>query len=113
MKAKLIIEMPTNCYDCPFRRPSTLTYGYTCCVTLDSLKAYRSGDKIPKWCPLEPIIEPTTVFYTLKGPPFGKPVASDRLNAAVELLKTDPAIISTEELESCLRDDEYDTGWEK
>ena len=86
MKAKLIIEMPTNCYDCPFRRPSTLTYGYTCCVTLDSLKAYRSGDKIPKWCPLEPIEEQGRI---------------------------DKSVISPDELESCLRGDEYDTGWDK
>jgi hypothetical protein len=57
MKARLIIEMPDNCYDCQFRRPSVLTYGYTCCVTLDSLTSFRSGDKRPAGCPLVEVEE--------------------------------------------------------
>lgn len=111
MKAKVIIDMPAICDDCPLAL-YTGKFMVWECAAKDGRELIKINEK-PDWCPLEPIIEPTTVYYTVKGPPFGEPVASDRFNAAVELLKTDPAIISTDELESCLRGDEYDTGWEK
>ena len=69
MKAKLVIDKPENCSYCPLLVEGDRTSDY--CVFTNKYMGHPY--KIPDNCPLEQIIEPTTVHYTLKGQPFGEP----------------------------------------
>lgn len=55
MKAKLVIEMPYNCWECQFRRPTISGLGYLCVAKEKSLlDCYSScSEQKPNWCPLE------------------------------------------------------------
>lgn len=57
MKAKLVIEMPYNCWECQFRRPTISGFSYLCVANEKVLPdCYNSASKTkPDWCPLEPV----------------------------------------------------------
>lgn len=59
MKAKLVIDMPDNCWECIFRRQTISGIGFVCVAKQKLLpKSYCNASKRkPKWCPLEPIKE--------------------------------------------------------
>lgn len=56
MKAKLVIDMPFNCLECQFRRPTISGFNYICVPKEKYLSnSYSNCSKKPDWCPLEPI----------------------------------------------------------
>lgn len=59
MKAKLLTDMPYNCWECKFRRPTISGLGYLCVAKEKGLPdCYNSTLKTkPNWCPLERIEE--------------------------------------------------------
>ena len=66
MKAKLVIDMPYNCWECQFRRPTISGLGYLCVAKEKGIAdCYNTASKTkPEWCTLEPI---ETVGDYLKG----------------------------------------------
>lgn len=56
MKAKLIIEMPYNCWECQFARPTLSGVGYVCVAKETRLpECYCDASETkPNWCPLIP-----------------------------------------------------------
>ena len=61
MKAILVIDMPTKCWDCPlFTYDSDFYSEYGFCDDRNKLKLKEGGEKIrfdekPTWCPLRPL----------------------------------------------------------
>ena len=53
MKAILVIDMPTNCMDCPMCQLSDWDGEYHC-FGANSVEVNFKGDK-PDWCPLRPL----------------------------------------------------------
>lgn len=53
MKAILVIDMPSNCLDCPCE------YDYLTCKAIDHRLDYVDADnERPSWCPLKPLPKP-------------------------------------------------------
>jgi len=65
VKARLEIEMPYNCFECQFRRP-TISGFKEICVACEHIidGSLNSTSEKPDWCPLEPVL---TVGDYVKG----------------------------------------------
>lgn len=60
MKAVIVFDMPTRCYDCPLYTSIDDADEYGFCDDRNILKQKEAQEKIrfdekPKWCPLRPI----------------------------------------------------------
>lgn len=56
MKAKLVIDMPSNCDDCPLAKYLAKFMVWYCGATPMSRELAKISDK-PEWCPLEEVKE--------------------------------------------------------
>jgi hypothetical protein len=56
MKAKLVIEIPSNCYDCKLSGPS-MTIGLVCVPMLKHINSRKYQENRAEWCPLIPLEE--------------------------------------------------------